>query len=123
MCQCNPNIWTPYCGRGECVLPNSKPEGARANPMTDKLPEFVEQWILQNECALEARDKYGDSHGVNVAIDAADLRAFLAKFVLCQRTSSAVMHVPTGALKLADDGAYWGTNWVALHAPATEESK
>lgn len=89
--------------------------------MTDKLPQWVEQWILQNGYVLEARDKYGDSHGVNVVIDTADLRAFLSKFVLCKRDSSAVMHKHTGELVLAQDAAYWGTNWIALHAPATKE--
>lgn len=30
MCQCNPDIRTPYCGKGNCVWPNQKkPQGAR----------------------------------------------------------------------------------------------
>lgn len=29
MCKCTPNIRTPFCGRGDCVWPGSKPEGAR----------------------------------------------------------------------------------------------
>jgi hypothetical protein len=29
MCQCTPTIRTPYCGKGQCVWPGSKPEGAR----------------------------------------------------------------------------------------------
>src|SRR5262245_10446194 len=31
MCQCTPNIRTPYCGRGDCVWPGAKPEGARVD--------------------------------------------------------------------------------------------
>jgi hypothetical protein len=77
--------------------------------MTDQLPKFAENWIEEHEL-------FG-------CIDAGLVRDFLAKFVLCERDSSAVMHEHTGELVLAQDAAYWGSNWIALHAPATEVPK
>lgn len=45
MCQCNPNIRTPWCGRGTCQSPTQrKPEGARASAGDiDISPEAVER--------------------------------------------------------------------------------
>lgn len=77
--------------------------------MTDKLPEWVEKWVEDNEL-------FG-------CIDAGLVRAFLAKFVLCERDSRAVLHCKSGVLKPAQDGCYWGANWIPLHAPATKEER
>lgn len=99
--------------------------------MTDKLPEWLEKWIAHNENAYEARDKYGDLHGVNVAIDVDDLRAFLAKFVLCSPEVAAYQHADfTGErmltdakLSITEDYKRLGLPMIPLHAPATKEPK
>ena len=77
--------------------------------MTDKLPEFVEQWIEENTL-------FG-------CIDAELVRAFLAKFVLCDRE-------PVGHVAPSSDGDAIVMTVAALrvpldattplHAPATE---
>lgn len=40
MCKCTPEIRTPYCGRGNCINPHDKPQGARS-----QLPQDVEGFI------------------------------------------------------------------------------
>lgn len=82
--------------------------------MTDKQPEWVETWLAENAVRLFEGSNERWVHDVA-------LRAFLAKFVLCERDSRAVMHCKSGALEPAQDGCYWGTNWIPLHAPATKE--
>lgn len=34
MCRCTPNIRTPWCGKGDCVPPDTRREGARELPPT-----------------------------------------------------------------------------------------
>jgi hypothetical protein len=65
------------------------------NPMTDKLPEFVEQWIAE---VTEYRDN-GFNRPSMPCIDVDDLRAFLAKFVLCEREPAAwISTLPFGVV-------------------------
>jgi len=82
------------------------------NPMTDKLPEWVEQWIA----------KYSQAkHGMMIA--ECDVRAFLAQFVLCSHEVAALLDVSTGTpykpkLTIEEAGPFQ-----PLHAPATKEPK
>jgi hypothetical protein len=91
--------------------------------MSDKLQDVVERFIAENENAYEARDKYGDLHGANIAIDVADLRAFLAQYVLCEREPKMYYNptngdvLPSGVVRGASRIRYVGYE-VPLHAPA-----
>jgi hypothetical protein len=87
--------------------------------MSDKLQDVVERFIAENENAYEARDKYGDLHGANIAIDVDELRAFLAQYVLCELEPFGYFKAePFGWTDCAetDEGA------MALYTPAKGES-
>lgn len=49
MCQCTPNIRTPFCGRGTCVWPDAKPEGARTDANERYVPWSTVRALL-DEC-------------------------------------------------------------------------
>jgi len=50
MCQCTPEIRTPYCGKGDCVWPGSKPENARES--TDTIENAVKELLAALDHAL-----------------------------------------------------------------------
>ena len=57
MCKCNPNIRTPFCGRGDCVWP--KPEGTRSEKaMTsdDFKKKYFEKVNFNNSIGLDCGD-------------------------------------------------------------------
>jgi hypothetical protein len=43
MCLCTPEIRTPYCGKGDCVWPGSKPENARES--TDTIESAAKEFL------------------------------------------------------------------------------
>lgn len=63
MCQCTPEIRTPYCGKGDCVWPGSKPENARAS--SDTIEHAVKEFLAALDHALEM-DKRSTWTGVLV---------------------------------------------------------
>lgn len=69
--------------------------------MTDKLPEWLDSWIADNEIELRVRDKYGDCSDIVVAVDSDDLRTFLSRFVLCDKTPHPIMSELAEALRSA----------------------
>jgi hypothetical protein len=54
--------------------------------MSDKLQDVAERFIAEYSRITEERDKYGDSYpgSDSLVVDVADLRAFLAQYVLCE---------------------------------------
>lgn len=45
MCKCTPEVRTMYCGKGDCVWPDSKPEGTRLAPNEDL--SFLKQEVTE----------------------------------------------------------------------------
>lgn len=79
--------------------------------MTDKLPQFVEDWILKHE-----QDLYGSGTCWLNMIRADDLRAFLAQFVLCEREPVAhAVVAPDGNIRMWHRSQFEAT---PLHDPA-----
>lgn len=83
--------------------------------MTDKLPEWVEQWITAKQFRTLKMTEVGSFEGQ--AVDVADLRAFLAKFVLCDRDPVLYTNGSGTTFYNPDDAALP----TPLHAPATKE--
>lgn len=94
--------------------------------MTDKLPQFVDEWIAEHEL-------FG-------CIDAGLVRDFLAKFVLCEKASAVTVVLPepdademlepdldvsmSGLEKLQQERQLLNAEYrIPLHAPATEVPK
>lgn len=57
MCQCTPEIRTPYCGKGDCVWPGSKPENAREP--TDTIENAVKEFLAALDHAFEMDETAG----------------------------------------------------------------
>lgn len=72
MCKCTPAIRTPYCGKGECVWPGSKPEGARSS-----VPQDMEEFIA-SESYYDPEHPKSSEHDY---ILASDLRAWMTGHV------------------------------------------
>lgn len=76
--------------------------------MTDKLPEWIENWIAENSCEMESTR--------HQAVLVSDLRAFLAQFVLCKREPVAhAVVAPDGNIRMWHRSQFEAT---PLHAPA-----
>ena len=55
MCQCTPNIRTPWCGKGDCVQPGTKPDGARDIEAHQYPPdELVIKWVSDWDNATDS---------------------------------------------------------------------
>ena len=70
MCKCNPSIKTPYCGKGDCIWPGSKPEGSREDSkdsITISIKEYErlierDNFLLCLEsCGVDNWGGYGDA--------------------------------------------------------------
>jgi hypothetical protein len=44
MCKCTPEIRAPFCGKGDCVCPGSKKEGARMSEFDGDLDHAWEEY-------------------------------------------------------------------------------
>jgi hypothetical protein len=62
----------------------------------NKIPEWLEKWIAENEMELRVRDKHGDTSDIVVAVDSDDLRALLSNYRLCEREAARWMNPDTG---------------------------
>lgn len=87
--------------------------------MTDKLPQFVEDWIAQTTVTMQLNPKYS-------GVLEEDLRDFLVKFVLCEREpvgnassdpESDAIVMTAAAMRIPSDKI------TPLHIPATEVPK
>lgn len=69
MCKCTPSIRTPFCGKGECVWPGSKPPGARdVEPVHHPVQDDGRIRDMPEDVVMRAYEVYCELYGPQPAM-------------------------------------------------------